>query len=222
MFVLALDTSSPAVTAAVAAIGDEISVAAVRTPLAARGHGELLASSIADCLDDAGIVPRDIGAVVVGTGPGPFTGLRVGIVTAAAFADAIGVPAHGVCSLDAIGAACADVGELLVATDARRHEVYWARYRQGVRVGDPTVGKPADVPVDGVEAVAGAGGELYAELWPDLNRLPVRYPDARALVQLAADRIAAGEPAAPLVPLYLRRPDAAVPGAPKTVTAAGR
>ena len=147
MFVLALDTSSPAVTAAVAAIGDEISIAAVRTPLAARGHGELLTPSIADCLDDAGITPREVGAVVVGTGPGPFTGLRVGLVTAAAFADAIGVPAYGVCSLDAIGAACPEVDDLLVATDARRHEVYWARYRHGVRVGEPAVSAPADVPI---------------------------------------------------------------------------
>lgn len=222
MFVLALDTSSPAVTAAVVAVRDEISTAAVRTPLAARGHGELLAPSIAECLDGAGIAPGDIGAVVVGTGPGPFTGLRVGMVTGAAFADAIGVAAYGVCSLDAIGAACPDVDELLVATDARRHEVYWARYRRGARVGEPAVGKPVDVPRDGVDAVAGAGGELYAEVWPDLTRLPVRYPEALALVQLAADRIAAGEPAAPLVPLYLRRPDAAVPGAPKTVTTGRR
>ena len=220
MFVLALDTSSPAVTAAVAAIGDEISIAAVRTPLAARGHGELLTPSIAECLDDAGIAPREVSAVVVGTGPGPFTGLRVGLVTAAAFADAIGVAAYGVCSLDAIGAACPEVAELLVATDARRHEVYWARYRHGVRVGEPAVGAPADVPTNGVEAVAGAGGELYAEVWPSLTRLPVRYPDALALVQLAVVRIAAAEPAPPLVPLYLRRPDAVVPGAPKTVTAA--
>ena len=221
MFVLALDTSSPAVTAAVVMVGTvgDDSIAAVRTPLAARGHGELLAPSIAECLDDAGIAPRDIGAVVVGTGPGPFTGLRVGMVTGAAFADAVGVPAYGVCSLDAIGAACADVGELLVATDARRHEVYWARYRHGARMGEPAVARPADVPLDGVEAVAGAGGELYAEFWPALSRLPVRYPDPLALVQLAADRIAAAEPAAPLVPLYLRRPDAVVPGAPKTVTA---
>ena len=217
MFALAIDTSSPAVTAAVVSVGDDVVLAAVRGPLAARGHGELLTPSIAGVLDDAGLAPAGLDAIVVGTGPGPFTGLRVGLVTAAALAHAIGIPAYGVCSLDAIGALYPDEPQLLVATDARRKEVYWARYERGVRQGEPGVARPDDVSLDGVTAVAGAGGELYADVWPGLDRRPERYPDAVALVRLARDRIVTGAPADPLTPLYLRRPDAVVPGAPKAV-----
>src|SRR5690348_18492841 len=102
----------------------------------AKAHGELLAPSIADCLDEAGASPRDLGAIVAGLGPGPFTGLRVGLVTAAAMADALQVPSYGVCSLDAIAGAITDGSELLVATDARRKEVYWAAYRDGARIDE--------------------------------------------------------------------------------------
>ncbi|WP_375487239.1 tRNA (adenosine(37)-N6)-threonylcarbamoyltransferase complex dimerization subunit type 1 TsaB [uncultured Jatrophihabitans sp.] len=218
MFALAIDTSSPAVTAAVVTVTDgEVALAAARVPLAARGHGELLTPSIAGVLDDAGLAPRDLDAVVVGVGPGPFTGLRVGLVTAAALAHAVDVPAYGVCSLDAIGVLYPDDPALLVATDARRSEVYWARYEFGRRVGDPGVARPADVPTDGLSAVAGAGAELHAEAWPGLDRRPGRYPDPVALVGLAAERIGSAAPSDPLTPLYLRRPDAVVPGAPKAV-----
>ena len=218
MFVLAIDTSSPAVTTGVVAVAAEATLVAGRAPLAARGHGELLAPAIADCLHDAGLSGADLTAVVVGTGPGPYTGLRVGMVTAAAFADAVGVPLYGVSSLDAIAAACADEPALLVATDARRREVYWARYACGRRLTDPAVTRPGDVPADGSTAIAGAGGELYPDMWPELVRRPERYPEPLPLVRLAADRIRAGAPSEPPVPLYLRRPDAVVPGAPKSVT----
>src|SRR3954447_24748280 len=218
MFVLAIDTSSPAVTAGVVTVGPEVALAAVRAPLAARGHGELLAPSIADCLADAGIRPDQVGAVVAGTGPGPYTGLRVGRVTAPACADARGIPAYGVCSLDAIGPSAADEPALLVATDARRREVYFARYASGRRVGDVGVDYPDHVPVDGLAAVAGAGADLYADAWPQLTRRAERYPDPASLVRLARERIEAGAPSEPLTPLYLRRPDAVVPGAPKPVT----
>ena len=106
-----------------------------------------------------------------------------------------------------------------MAADARRREVYWARYGpRGQRLAGPDVARPADVPLDGITDVAGAAGELYADVWPQLNRSPHRYPDPVALVQLAADRIRAHAPGEPLTPLYLRRPDAVVPGAPKPVT----
>ena len=220
MLVLAIDTSTPAVTAAVVTLtpGGDAVLAAGRAPVAARGHTELLAAAIQDALADAGTTVGGIGAVVTGTGPGPFTGLRVGLVTAAAFADAVGCPVYGVCSLDAIGAACPDAADLLVAADARRHEVYWARYGFGVRIAGPSVDRPADVPLDGLRAVAGAAGELYADVWPQLARRPERYPDPVALVRLARERIDAGAVSDPLTPLYLRRPDAVVPGAPKAVT----
>ena len=214
MFVLAIDTSSPAVTAAVVTAEGE--VVSSRTEIAARGHGELLAPSIAQCLDEARLSPTDIGAVVAGTGPGPYTGLRVGLVTAAAFAHARGIPAYGVCSLDAIGAACPADRDLLVVTDARRREVYWARYRRGVRQDGPHVEHPAAVPLDGVTAVAGAGAELYD--WPGLEMRAPRYPRADVLVRLAADHLHGGAESEPLAPLYLRRPDAVVPGAPKSVS----
>ena len=223
MFALAIDTSSPAVTAAVVSVGDDVVLAAGRAPIAPRGHGELLTPSVAGVLEDGGLTRHDLGAVVVGTGPGPYTGLRVGLVTAAALAHALGVPAYGVCSLDAIGALYPDDPALLVATDARRKEVYWARYEHGVRVGEPGVARPAEVPLNGVSAVAGAGGELYADAWlnpeqrPELERRPARYPDPVALVRLVRERLESGAPSDPLTPLYLRRPDAVVPGAPKAV-----
>ena len=211
MFALALDTSSPAVTAAV--VTTDLELVAARAPVAARGHGELLTPSIAGVLADAGLAMRAVGAIVVGTGPGPFTGLRVGLVTAAALAHALGVPAYGVCSLDAIGALYPGDAALLVATDARRKEVYWARYEHGLRAGEPGVARPADVPLDGLTAVAGP--DLYD--WPQLDRRPAQHPDPVALVRLARQRIEAAAPSDPLTPLYLRRPDAVVPGAPKAV-----
>lgn len=216
MFVLAIDTSSPAVTAGVVAVGDDLTLAAVRAPVSPRGHGELLAPSIAACLADAGLGPADLTAVVAGLGPGPYTGLRVGLVTAAALAHARGIPSYGVCSLDAIGAACADEPNLLVATDARRREVYWGRYRAGARVDGPSVDKPGDVPRDEVTAVAGAAAELYP--WPELARRPEFHPEPQWLVALAEDRIRSSAESEPLAPLYLRRPDAVVPGAPKQVS----
>ncbi len=217
MFVLAVDTSSPAVTAAIVRIehGAEVLVSS-RAPLAARGHGELLSPSIARCLADAGILPADITAVVAGTGPGPFTGLRVGLVTAAAFADAVGAPTYGVCSLDGIGGACADEAALLVATDARRHEVYWAGYAYGRRVGGPGVAAPPDVPTVDLRAVAGAAAQVHD--WPGLRRVDRPHPDPSALVRGAVERIVGQAPSEVLTPLYLRRPDAVVPGAPKAVT----
>src|SRR5947208_15350739 len=145
MFVLVIDTSWPAVTAGVVTVGPELALAAVRAPVAARGHGELLAPAIAECLVELQIMPRDVRAVVAGVGPGPYTGLRVGLVSAAAFADAIGAPTYAVCSLDAIAAPAE--GSSIVVTDARRREVYWARYdEQGERVDGPHVAYPADVP----------------------------------------------------------------------------
>lgn len=218
MFVLAIDTSSPAVTAGVVSVEDEVVLAAERSPLAARGHGELLAPALADCLRDAGLGSRDLAAVVAGVGPGPYTGLRVGLVTAAAFADAVGIPTYGVCSLDAIGHACADEDALLVATDARRREVYWARYHRGRRVSQPAVGRPDTVPLDDVDVVAGAGGELHQDDWPALRRRTERYPNPVALVSLALERLVSAAPSEILEPMYLRRPDAVEPGARKTVT----
>jgi tRNA threonylcarbamoyl adenosine modification protein YeaZ len=183
--ILAIDTATPAVTAGIVKL-DGIEVLAERVIVDARAHAEQLTPNVLAALADAGLTVGDLGAVVVGCGPGPFTGLRVGMATAAAYGHALGIPVHGVCSLDAIGVNT--VGDALVVTDARRREVYWARYRDGVRVDGPAVNSPADVP-GAAEALAG----------------PAVYPTAAGLVRAVADFSA--EPA-PLIPLYLRRPDA--------------
>jgi tRNA threonylcarbamoyl adenosine modification protein YeaZ len=207
VLVLALETSPPAVTAALAEVtADGLRGVAERRVVDARAHGELLAPEIAALLADAGATPRDLGAIVAGLGPGPYTGLRVGLVTAGAMGQALGIPTYGVCSLDALGRA-AGPGRVLVATDARRREVYFATYADGVRVAGPEVAKPADVPVDAERAV-GEGALKYSEIFalPIDDRL--LHPPGEALIALAADRILAGWPGERLVPLYLRRPDA--------------
>jgi tRNA threonylcarbamoyl adenosine modification protein YeaZ len=196
--ILAIDTATPAVTAGIVKL-DGVEVLAERVTVDARGHAEQLTPNVLAALTDAGLTVDDLGAVVVGCGPGPFTGLRVGMATAAAYGHALGIPVHGVCSLDAIGVDT--TGDALVVTDARRREVYWARYRDGVRVDGPAVDAPADVPAD---ADAVAGSPEHAALF-DLPRLAAVYPTAAGLVRSVADWTA--EPA-PLVPLYLRRPDA--------------
>ncbi|HET8661191.1 MAG TPA: tRNA (adenosine(37)-N6)-threonylcarbamoyltransferase complex dimerization subunit type 1 TsaB [Micromonosporaceae bacterium] len=216
-----IDTATPAVTAAVAEVTAAGTVVlAERTTVDARAHGELLAPQLAAALAEAGAVPGDLAAVVAGTGPGPFTGLRVGLVTAAALADTLGVPAYGVCSLDALGLGAA--GVTLAATDARRKEIYWAVYAGGARRAGPAVGRPGDV-ADllgglGVVRAVGEGARRYA----GVLGLPVDGPDhppPAALAALAADRVRAGAPPEPLTPLYLRRPDAVEPAGRKRVLA---
>ncbi|HEV7193167.1 MAG TPA: tRNA (adenosine(37)-N6)-threonylcarbamoyltransferase complex dimerization subunit type 1 TsaB [Jatrophihabitantaceae bacterium] len=217
MLVLAIDTSSAAVTAALFEVSDGVQPIAERVTVNARGHGELLAPSIAACLREAQCGPSELDAIVAGVGPGPFTGLRVGLVSAAVFSDLLGIPAFGVCSLDAI-VPPAPPGEMLVATDARRKEVYWARYDvTGRRIEGPHVARPADVPVGQALAMAGAGAKLYA----DVLGLPLvggDYPDPASLVAVAADRVRAGAPSQPLTPMYLRRPDAVANPSVKRVT----
>ncbi|MGH8962552.1 MAG: tRNA (adenosine(37)-N6)-threonylcarbamoyltransferase complex dimerization subunit type 1 TsaB [Jatrophihabitantaceae bacterium] len=209
MLVLAVDTSSAAVTAAILEVsGDAVELRAERVRINARGHGEFLAPNIAACLAEAGALPGELGAIVAGTGPGPFTGLRVGLVTAAVMADVLGIPAYGVCSLDAIAPSAQDEGELIVATDARRKEVYWARYdAAGERTDGPHVSRPSDVLTAAARDMAGAGARLYEDEL-GLNLIGTDYPSAVALVARAAGRIRAGAQSETLTPLYLRRPDA--------------
>ncbi|WP_067646618.1 tRNA (adenosine(37)-N6)-threonylcarbamoyltransferase complex dimerization subunit type 1 TsaB [Nocardia harenae] len=227
MLVLAVDTATPAVTAGLVhleqtgagPIPERVRTVASRVYVDARAHAEVLTPQILECLAESGCARGDIGAVVAGIGPGPFTGLRVGMATAAAFGDALGIPVYGVCSLDAIAAdagreprgenpaadADPDAAGLLVVTDARRREVYWARYRDGARVAGPAVDKPADVDPDTVAAIAGSAS--HVDLF-DLPVLPVESPSPLGLVTVAAPALLAGAAPEPLVPLYLRRPDA--------------
>jgi tRNA threonylcarbamoyl adenosine modification protein YeaZ len=196
--VLALDTSTPAVTAGI--VRRDGTVLAERVTVDARAHAERLTPNVLAALADAELTMADLDAVVVGCGPGPFTGLRAGMATAAAYGHALGIPVHGVCSLDAIGVRT--TGDVLAVTDARRREVYWARYRDGRRAHGPSVSAPADV--DPGAAVAVAGSREHAELFGLPHCDPV-YPTAAGLVAAVADW---AEPAQPLVALYLRRPDA--------------
>jgi tRNA threonylcarbamoyladenosine biosynthesis protein TsaB len=200
--VLTIDTATPAVTAAIVRVPDGAAaevLAECRTE-DPRAHAERLTPNVLAALAEAGLAMVDLQAVVVGCGPGPFTGLRVGMATAAAYGHALDIPVHGVCSLDGIGARTA--GGTLVVTDARRREVYWARYRDGVRIDDPAVDAPADVPTEGVTAIAGS--PEHAALF-DLPLLGPHFPEPAGLVAAVSDWDS--EPA-PLVPLYLRRPDA--------------
>lgn len=201
---LVLDTATPAVTAGVvrvdSGVNGGLAVLAERVTRDPRAHAECLTPNVLAAMADSSTTMDQLDAVVVGCGPGPFTGLRVGMATAAAYGHALGIPVHGVCTLDAIGGAT--TGETLVVTDARRREVYWARYRDGVRIAGPAVSAPADVPADGLAAVAGSPDHAA------LFGLPVvgpEYPDSAGLVAAVADLSAQPEP---LVPLYLRRPDA--------------
>lgn len=195
--VLAIDTSTPAVVAGV--LSRDGTVLGERIVVDAHAHAELLTPNVVAAVADAGLQMSDLGAVVVGCGPGPFTGLRVGMATAAAYGHALGIPVHGVCSLDAIG--MLTEGEVLVVTDARRREVYWARYRGGARIGGPGVEAPADVRVDGARQVAGS--PAHAALFA----LPLTGPPHPTPAGLVAAADLGADPA-PLVPLYLRRPDA--------------
>jgi tRNA threonylcarbamoyl adenosine modification protein YeaZ len=186
---LVLDTSTPAVTAGLVDLSD-LRVVAEAVQVDGRRHGELLALNVREVLN-AG-TPE---TVVVGVGPGPFTGLRVGIVTAAAFAEARGLPVAGVCSLD--GLAAPGVG---VVTDARRKEVYWAAYDDaGVRVDGPHVTKPDEARESLLgRHVVGDGAQLYGFATSESPR----YPQVAALARASLTQHL------PLTPLYLRRPDA--------------
>jgi tRNA threonylcarbamoyl adenosine modification protein YeaZ len=207
-----VDSATPAVTAALAELRqDRVEILARRVSVDARAHGELLAPGIHGVLRDADVKPAELAAVVAGLGPGPFTGLRVGLVTAAALGDALGIPTYGVCSLDGLG--WGQAGTVLVATDARRKELYWALYADGERIAGPAVDRPDVVAARAAEAGAqravGDGAQRYP-LGLAIEDEP-RYPRPEALAALAADRIRAKAPGEPLTPLYLRRPDATVP-----------
>jgi tRNA threonylcarbamoyl adenosine modification protein YeaZ len=216
VLVLALDTATPAVTAGVVVDGARLDVLAERVTVDARAHGELLTPHVLAALDAAGHALTDLDAIVCGAGPGPFTGLRAGMATAAGLGHALDVPVHPVCTLDAVAATVAteagtEAGPLLVTTDARRKELYWATYDEhGTRTAGPAVGKPADIP----QLNTRAGTTMYADVLT-MPHTGQEYPTPAGLVR-AADL---SRPPRPLTPLYLRRPDATEPGARKRVTA---
>lgn len=218
MLLLALDTSTSAVTVA---LHDGSTVLSESTVIDVRAHVERLAPGIEEVLRRAGIAPVDLTHVVTGTGPGPFTALRIGVTTARMLALATGAALSGVCSLDAIAFAAADEASpqgLLVATDARRKEVYWAWYAGAslARLSGPGVARPAELPEDLRRLPAAGRGPM---LYPDLFDRPAGPLDVSAsvLADLAVARLARGQPLDDATPLYLRRPDVAPAAGPKSV-----
>ncbi|BBC35961.1 tRNA threonylcarbamoyladenosine biosynthesis protein TsaB [Streptomyces graminofaciens] len=215
MLLLALDTATPAVTVA---LHDGTDVVAASSQVDARRHGELLLPAVDRVLAEAGTRLDAVTGIVVGVGPGPYTGLRVGLMTADTFGLALGVPVHGLCTLDGLAYAAEVEGPFVVATDARRKEVYWARYEDPrTRVTEPAVDRPAEIAelVAGLPAV-GAGALLYPDAFPDARE--PEHVSAAALASLAAERLGKGEELQAPRPLYLRRPDAQVPKNYKVVT----
>jgi tRNA threonylcarbamoyl adenosine modification protein YeaZ len=207
VLLLAFDTATAVVSVA---LYDGDRVVAERSGTGAQRHAELLAPGVAGVLAEVGATARDLTDVAVGVGPGPYTGLRVGVMTARTLGAALGVPVHGVCTLDVLAAASGvGAGPFVVATDARRREVYWAAYRDpSTRVDGPGVARPADIATD--QPVVGRGGELYPAAFPNA-REPLD-PAAGVLARIVADgAVDLLEPR----PLYLRRPDVAEPARPR-------
>lgn len=203
--VLGIDTSTQ-VSAGVAR--DGVAVASIGHD-GSRRHVEELMPAIDEALAQAGCSLGDVDRIAVGVGPGPFTGLRVGIVTAQVLGATLGVPVTGVCSLDVVAAEMtAGPEEFVVVSDARRKELYWARYRGGARVGEPQVSAPAEVPA---LPVVGPASRLYPDVIGDrVVDGPTRL-DAGVLAA-AVERLSD----AGLAPLYLRRPDASTPSRRKS------
>lgn len=212
---LALDTSTPTVTVAV---HDGSTLRAEAQGPEDQRHTESLAPAIAAALRAAGIDRRELTRIAVGVGPGPFTGLRVGLVTARTLGFALDIEVIGVCSLDITAQQVmqhvveqgARPDSFLVAHDARRREVYWARYEDGRRLGEPAVGPASGLPA-GLPA-AGAGAALYPEAFAAV--LEPMTPSAAALAQAVVDDVVERFPPDPM---YLRRPDATPPGERKSV-----
>jgi len=224
---LALDSTTGSVSVAVAGEAPGGAVLTVRTRDSGNHHVELLVPLVTDVLAEAGVSMGDVRAVAVGVGPGPFTGTRVGVVTALTLGAALGVAVTGVCSLDVLalgavraGAVTGTGAELLAVTDARRREVYWARYEvvgDGVRrVEGPAVDHPAAVPRAGDLPSVGSGAVLYDDVFTDVVPDGPRTPDAAVLAVAVTGSLLVPFPPEPL---YLRRPDARP--APPPAAAAG-
>jgi tRNA threonylcarbamoyl adenosine modification protein YeaZ len=204
--VLALDTST-VVNVGLASGDRALATATVADQMA---HVEQLIPLVSECLDTAGVAVGDLEQLIVGVGPGPFTGLRVGVVTAQVLSRVLGLKLRGICSLDVVAAQFAGAGsaDFVVATDARRREVYWARYsRGGVRLGDPQVSRPSDVPR---LPTIGPAADLYAD---QLEAVPgPRSLDPGVLATRGPTLPDVGHE-----PAYLRHPDATELTRPKSV-----
>ncbi|WP_153142903.1 tRNA (adenosine(37)-N6)-threonylcarbamoyltransferase complex dimerization subunit type 1 TsaB [Nesterenkonia halophila] len=220
---LAIDSSA----GASAAVTDGETVLAHRRTDATTTHAEVLAPAVREVLIEAGIRGAELDGVVVGVGPGPFTGLRVGLVLAHSLAEAWDLPLHGIGSLESLARRAARhglTGEFLVTADARRREVHWARCRAAAGAAElldgPHVGPAPDPAARGLGDLpaVGRGVSLYPEDLAPAPGLPedaARWTaDAAELGQLAAAGAVLRDP----LPLYLRESDAVAPTARKAVS----
>lgn len=233
MLLLCIDSSAGASVALIRADPDTGSSQTVTSAAteAATAHAEWLAPAVQEIMTNAGVDGREVDGVVVGVGPGPFTGLRVGLALAHSLAEAWSLPLHGIRSLDGLALRAAEsgaIGDLLVLTDARRREVYWAQYSvTGVEEADPqraaasavrlilqhgpSVSSAAQCPKT---PAVGAGVGLYPH--DTVQALPgsdAWVPHAEELGRLAAAALILGQPEVlcPARPQYLRESDAKIP-----------
>jgi tRNA threonylcarbamoyladenosine biosynthesis protein TsaB len=224
LFVIGIDTATPVTSVAVGSEAGALASIAVRND---RAHAELLIPMVSEALDRAGLGGSDLSGIAVGTGPGLFTGLRVGVSSAKALAQAWGLPMVAVPSLDVLAFGCRHAGRLVCAAiDGRRGELFTATYRPvsgpaGVEpAGGHRVARPDDLARELAEAgepvlVCGDGALLHAETlggaggFVELAGADHAAPSAEALLQIALPRLARGAVTAPLEvsPIYLRRPD---------------
>lgn len=220
MLLLAFDTATPAVTAAIgeSAPDGAFTLRARASSVDARRHGELLAPTLRELTSEAGLTLADLDAIAVGIGPGPYTGLRVGLATAHALSDGLGIPCHGVTTLDTLAFATGRDNPFVAMTDARRKEIFWARYEDHrTRTGEIGVVRPAELEPGGLPLI-GDGARMYADVFADAAAAPEPLlPDAAAMAELALGRLHSGEGLPEPRPQYLRRPDAVAPGGPKKV-----
>lgn len=203
---LAIDTSTGT---SVAVVDRDAGILAERSSAGARGHAEAIGEFIAACLRDSGVAVSDLSGVVAGMGPGPFTGLRVGIAAARAFALGARKIVVPIVSHDAV--AFGNPGPLLVATDARRNEVHWSAYSGvddaalPVRTDGPSLARATDLP-------------SLADRFDGHRLIEVRTVSAASLGLLAESLFANGRPFAADEPLYLRSPDVTISAGPKRVS----
>lgn len=203
---LAIDTSAGT---SVAIVDRDAGVIAEHSSVDTRGHAEIVGTFIRACLDDWGGAVTSLSGVVAGMGPGPFTGLRVGIAAARAFAFGAGLPVVPVVSHDAIAFGATD--PVLVVTDARRRELFWSTYSGSdaaglpLRTSGPNLARAAELEHDG------PGYDGY-------RLLDDGQVSAAALGLVAELQYANGRPFATDRPLYLRSPDVTLSAGPKRVT----
>lgn len=213
---LAIDTSAGT---SVAVVDRDRGVISERLETDTMRHAEVIGRLIRQCLEQADVAPSELSGVVGGMGPGPFTGLRVGIAAARVFALGVGKPLVPVVSHDAIAFGRyrdGHVGRLVVVTDARRREVYWSAYSgadaYGLpnRIGAPGLAKPADL----LSPAASEADWPHAD-WPRVDEASVSAGDLGMVAELS---FATGRPFAADVPLYLRSPDVTLPNGRKRVS----